>query len=64
MPWFSPCSARQGEAGGIGAGIAGHDRYPLRSPQIFSCSTAAARKVSPAAITDLPCPDSAWPVCR
>ena len=32
---------------------------PARSPQICSCSTAAARKVSPAAMTtDLPAPRS------
>ena len=39
----------EGEAGGIGAVAPAMTCAPVRSPQIFSCSMAAARNVSPAA---------------
>jgi hypothetical protein len=41
----------EGEGGGVGAFGRGQDRHARASPQTWSCSTAAARKVSPAAIT-------------
>ena len=45
-----------GEPGRIAPGRPGHHRAPVRSPQICSCSTAAARNVSPAAsMTARPC---------